>query len=242
MTELDLNALGIWWIPIPNLRDLDGASVNAWAIENEDGSFTLFDCGLDSPESLAALQNGLARSGASLGDVGGLVLSHAHSEHSGGARRVLDRARLDAVIFASDAEARTLGSALGSVSTIRDGDRFSFRHFAATVVETPGHTRGLVCLFADEKQVLFSSDQLVFSPVPSVLLGLDEPASATFDPLGAFRDSLRRVAALDVRVVLPGRGAPFAGHRRVVRETLSRLPSPAGSKQDPGVGAHEASR
>jgi glyoxylase-like metal-dependent hydrolase (beta-lactamase superfamily II) len=132
------------------------------------------------------------------------------------------------------------------VYVLRDGDSFIFRHFEATVLWLPGHTAGLTALLGDAEGVLFSSDHLVQENSPS----------ATHDPesIGTYHDSLQRVAALDVRVVLPGRGAPFAGHRRVAREFAAALglalrcpesggrgyPPPPSMTNRPAMGPHRS--
>lgn len=242
MTELDLMALGIWRIPIP--LPARGVVVNAWAIEDANGGIALFDCGLDSPESLAALADGLAEANASLDDVRRLILSHGHPEHAGGARHVLGRPARPVPVFVSGAEPLTLPGAGGHVHPLRDGDRLQFKRFVATALHTPGHTAGLSCLFAEEQGILFSSDHLLHGVEPIATCDL---ANDDLDAVQAYRKSLLRLGALDVRVVLPGRGAPFAGHRRVVREVLSVLEvrghhadRPTTSQQESGRSLHDA--
>ncbi|MBE0697252.1 MAG: MBL fold metallo-hydrolase [Anaerolineaceae bacterium] len=66
-----------------NLNSEHGLSF--W-IETEDGNI-LFDSG----QTAAALAHNLARLGLSPGDIDGLVLSHAHSDHTGGLEVVLSK-------------------------------------------------------------------------------------------------------------------------------------------------------
>lgn len=224
MTEFDLNALGIWWIPIP-LPGSDGqAKINAWAIEDVDGGIALFDCGFEGSESVDALAFGLAEAGATLEDIQRIIISHAHREHCGAARWISNASRRSVAVFASRSEARALRGTIDRVYALRGDDRFVFRHFEATAVELPGHTAGLTALYAEDQGVLFSSDSLVQDCAPGA--GLDVPPDdpgALVKAARAYLDSLQRVAALDVRVVLPGRGAPFAGHRRVAGELSAAL-------------------
>jgi glyoxylase-like metal-dependent hydrolase (beta-lactamase superfamily II) len=224
MTELDLNALGIWWIPIPLLCGNGLAKANVWAIEDVDGGIALFDCGYESSASVDALTFGLAEAGASLDDVQRIILSHAHPEHCGAARWITNMSRRSVAVFASRQEARALRSAIDRVYVLQEPDSFFFRHFEATVLELPGHTPGLLGLFAEAEGFLFSSDHLVQDCPPGAMLGVSsgDPRSVA-EALDEYQDSLTRVAKLDVRVVLPGRGAPFAGHRRVARESAAAL-------------------
>jgi glyoxylase-like metal-dependent hydrolase (beta-lactamase superfamily II) len=220
VTELDLFALGVWWIPIP--LPGGGRRVNAWAIEDVAGGIALFDCGDGGTESLIAVVSGLAEAGFTLDDIQRIVVSHAHPEHCGGARRIQELARREVSVFASAADGRALRGALDRIHVLEDGVRFQFRYFGASAVALPGHSAGLMGLFAEEPGLLFSSDHLIHEIVPWVTVGRASEEGEG-DPVDAYRRSLRRIARLDARVVLPGRGAPFAGHRRVAREVLASL-------------------
>jgi len=230
VTDLDLEALGIWRLPIPSPDA--GASINAWAIEDLHGAVALFDCGFDAPGSIDAVVLGLDRAGATLADVRRIIVSHAHPEHCGGVKRVVEGAAGPSTVLASAIERRALAAAgvRSSVQVLRDGDCLHFRRFAARALLMPGHTAGLTCLFADGERVFFSSDHLLHELSPGLAPGGGENRDLS-SYVQAYRASLARVAALEVRVVLPGRGAPFAGHRRVVREVLARLgqPEPGGA-------------
>lgn len=219
VTELDLIDLGIWWIPIPFPGTAGLEYVNAWAVEDVDGGVALFDCGFDSPQSLEALGCGLVAAGATFTDVRRIVISHGHLDHCGGVRRILDGAGWDIPVLVPRAEAPALGAVRG-VRELRDGELLQFRHFRATARRMPGHTAGLTCLFADDEGIFFSSDHLLHGAMP---IATYDRSEGGLTALEAYRESLLRLAALDVRVVLPGRGPPFAGHRRVVREVLSQL-------------------
>jgi len=73
------------------------------------------------------------------------------------------------------------------------------------VVHTPGHSLGHVCLWSAARGVLLSGDHLLpgITPPVSFERGFDA------DPLRSYLDSLRTIAALRPRLVLPGHGAPF---------------------------------
>jgi glyoxylase-like metal-dependent hydrolase (beta-lactamase superfamily II) len=238
VTELDLRALGIWRIPIPLPGTHPRETVNAWAIEDVDGGVALLDCGFDTPESVAALADGLDEGGTSFQSVRRIILSHSHAEHSGGVRRVLELAPNDVAVHASRSQAVRLRHVCRRAYPLRDRERLRFRRFAVSALRMPGHTAGLTCLFAEYEGIFFSSDHLLNGTVPVVTCA---PANA--DLREAYRASLLRLGALDVRVVLPGRGVPFAGHRRVVGEILTTLAherwgaTPATRRESVGRGA-----
>lgn len=65
--------------------------VNAWAIRSGDG-FVLFDTGLHTDSSIDDLDIALQMCGLQLQDATLLVCTHAHSDHYGQARDILERA------------------------------------------------------------------------------------------------------------------------------------------------------
>ena len=69
-------------------------------------------------------------------------------------------------------------------------------------VETPGHAPTHVCLYQRDHGLLFGGD--IVSPVFTTFADL----FYTPDPIGEYRASLDRVAALDVRLALLGHGRP----------------------------------
>jgi glyoxylase-like metal-dependent hydrolase (beta-lactamase superfamily II) len=72
------------------------------------------------------------------------------------------------------------------------------------VVWTPGHSPGHVCLYHEGRRALIAGDHVLPGYTPHV--GMDPFHD---DPVGAFVESLLRVATLDVDLVLPGHGDPF---------------------------------
>ncbi len=85
------------------------------------------------------------------------------------------------------------------------------------VIWTPGHTEGHICLYDPRRRLLFSGDHVLDPITPNV--SITRPGAR--NPLGAYLASLRRVAELDVDLVLPAHGEPFGGLQRRVRELLA---------------------
>jgi len=82
------------------------------------------------------------------------------------------------------------------------------------VLWTSGHSPGHICLYARERKVLFSGDQILENITPNIAW---HPGR---DMLGEFLESLERLAELDVELILPSHGEPFSGHRRWIEETI----------------------
>jgi glyoxylase-like metal-dependent hydrolase (beta-lactamase superfamily II) len=103
------------------------------------------------------------------------------------------------------------------VRALGEGAELEFERFRARVLHMPGHTPGLLCLFAEEQGLFFAADHLLehVSPNPLIELG-PGGEEGWFRPLTAYLSSLARLRELEVELVLPGHAAPFGGHRRVI--------------------------
>lgn len=84
------------------------------------------------------------------------------------------------------------------VRGLADGERLTVGGHEWTVVATPGHTPGHVCLHHPGAGILMTGDHLLFHVTPPVTFTGDEGAMA------AHLDSLRRVAGLGTSTALPG--------------------------------------
>ncbi len=100
---------------------------------------------------------------------------------------------------------------------LKGGDRLCFGQFEAEVLHLPGHTPGLICLWAAKERLLLADDHVLarISPNPMLELGpLGEEDK--FRSLESYLRSAREVQALDVDLVLPGHGPAFRGHRALL--------------------------
>ncbi|MBZ5584837.1 MAG: MBL fold metallo-hydrolase [Acidobacteriia bacterium] len=93
------------------------------------------------------------------------------------------------------------------------GETFPTPHGPLTVLWTPGHSPGHVCLYDPARRVLISGDHILEHISPNIGW---QPGR---DALGEFLSSLDLIAGLDVDLILPSHGAPFSGHREWVRKT-----------------------
>jgi glyoxylase-like metal-dependent hydrolase (beta-lactamase superfamily II) len=94
------------------------------------------------------------------------------------------------------------------------GERIPTALGSLEVVWTSGHSPGHACLYSKERKLLFSGDQILENITPNIAW---HPGR---DMLGEYLDSLRRLADLDVDLILPAHGEPFAGHRAWIDETI----------------------
>ena len=108
---------------------------------------------------------------------------------------------------------------IAHLTPLREGDVLRFRHFEAKVLHLPGHTRGLICLHDEDNGLLFANDHLLKGITPY----LRKDPGPAFEPLVTYAESMLRTRALDVRLVLPGHGVPFEGHREAIDRLFARF-------------------
>lgn len=169
-------APGVWRIPT-----VGRAFINSYALENDDGSVTLVDCGVK--RAPARIVRGLAAIGKHPADVTRIVLTHAHPDHAGGAAEVARRTGAPLALHAADVAYAEAGESPPRDPTIRGARLFtrmapgSFPAFEVAqpladadllddvggglrVLHTPGHTPGHVSLLHEPTRVLITGDAL----------------------------------------------------------------------------------
>jgi len=100
--------------------------------------------------------------------------------------------------------------------SLLDGEDERVGDSGLRAILTPGHTPGHVCVYDEKNRLLFSGDHVlmgVTSHIAPGFLGND-------DQLGLYLEALKKVAALDVHMVLPAHENPFTDLSRRVRELL----------------------
>lgn len=88
-------------IPVPFIEA--GGPTNAYAIEDADGRWTLFDTGIGTPEGLTALRAQASEHGVDLKRLSRIVVSHGHLDHFGNAQQLSEES--GARVFVHEADA-----------------------------------------------------------------------------------------------------------------------------------------
>jgi len=96
---------------------------------------------------------------------------------------------------------------------VRDGDRIQVGDYTFECVETPGHTRGHMCLYEREKKILMSGDHILGDITPNVSQWDSED-----NTLEQYLASLDKTYQLDVKLVLPGHRRAFTDCKGRIRE------------------------
>jgi glyoxylase-like metal-dependent hydrolase (beta-lactamase superfamily II) len=157
--------------------------------------------------------------------VGAHALTHAHPDHAGGSRQLVeafdvpvwvgerDRVAVEAggppapETWAARAVARLGGfESVGVARALREGDDVGH---GFTVLDTPGHSDGHVALWRESDRTLVLGDVLFNLHPLTTRPGLREPPRIlTRDP-HVNRESARRLAALEPELMLFGHGPPL---------------------------------
>ena len=106
--------------------------------------------------------------------------------------------------------------------TLADGDVLQLGGEDWHVLHTPGHAGGLICMYQPRRQLLISSDHLLRDVSSNPVIEPPVPGENELPRrLVEYMAQLRRVAALDVRLALPGHGPPITDHRALIRQRLA---------------------
>jgi glyoxylase-like metal-dependent hydrolase (beta-lactamase superfamily II) len=96
--------------------------------------------------------------------------------------------------------------------TVQEGDRIPLGRYEATIIETPGHTKGSICLFLEKEKMLFCGDTMIEHITPNAFVMLEEGEKL---PLRSsqkeFYQSLEKIKGLSPSVV-------FSAHGKDIRD------------------------
>jgi len=111
---------------------------------------------------------------------------------------------------------------------LREGDRFGYEGGEIEALLAPGHSPALLAFHDAENRILFSTDAVLERITPNIGVHAFYPGN----PLGEYFDTLARLEALPVGLVVPGHGNPFedfagwiADARRHHRKRLEKIRS-----------------
>lgn len=169
---------------------------NAYLVDGQ----ILIDAGMDGRAITSQLEKTIKP-----GELETIILTHCHYDHSGGAAAVAGAFGAKIAIHKDDAP--LLNNPRGSASELfgerapsvvpdillAGGETFG----ELTVIHTPGHTPGGICLYSASSKVLFSGDTVF----PEGSFGRTDLEGGNAQKLV---ESLKKLTLLDVSVMYPG--------------------------------------
>lgn len=170
------------------------------------------------------------------------VLTHAHVDHAGGSRKVVDT--LGIPVFAGERDLPTMHSGRMTMEVPAPLRRLSgiYANFKPVpeaqalaigeevgpgfvVLDTPGHSVGHISLWRERDGVLVCGDVINSMHLVTTRPGLQQPPTVFTPDPARNRESIRALAALEPNVVLVGHGPPVINAAATLRAFADGLPA-----------------
>ncbi|MBW1812449.1 MAG: MBL fold metallo-hydrolase [Deltaproteobacteria bacterium] len=103
-------------------------------------------------------------------------------------------------------------------TVLADGDTIQMGDYMGKVISTPGHSKGSICIFIENKGILFSGDHIIghITPNAFVMLEEDEKLPVRLSQT-EFYESLSKIEALKPTLVYPAHGKTITDLDMVAR-------------------------
>jgi hydroxyacylglutathione hydrolase len=215
---------------IPRVR-----GANAYLVKQDDGIIVV-DTGL--PGNAGKTIDYVQSIGCRPSDVKTIVLTHSDMDHSGSVARLKEETKAKVAIHEADAPRLSgekepkavkgvLGLLLRAMTAVMRFNRINADVLlkdsdiidGLTVIHTPGHTEGSICLYLPGR-ALFVGDALLTND--GTVLSLPRRSMST--DLDQAKESIKKISELKYSVLLPGHGRPIERNASAItKEFVTRL-------------------
>ncbi|WP_297977229.1 MBL fold metallo-hydrolase, partial [uncultured Amaricoccus sp.] len=209
-------APGLRVVTAPNAGPMTFTGTRSYILG--EGEVAVIDPGPDDPRHLAALATALTGE-----HVTAVLVTHAHRDHSAGARAFAARVGAPLLAHAGRPPATARPGGIGGGEGIdagfrpdralADGETLAGPGWTLTALATPGHTADHLSFAWAEGKALFSGDHVMGWATTLI--------SPPDGDLATFRASLARLLARAEATFYPGHGAPVADPQAVMAHVLA---------------------
>ncbi len=180
-------------------------NANAYLITGEKPC--LIDTGFDDPNSTSTIVEAFSQAKVGIENLALIIGTHAHMDHIGGipSLKLLSKVNI-AMHKLEDARMKNLQfkGNLKQIQTDRfleDGEVVDLGKTKLQVILTPGHTSGHICLYEQQRGILFSGDHII-SGTPDGTVYIGPPDG----DVSQYLASLNKLLKLELKMILPGHG------------------------------------
>lgn len=106
-------------------------------------------------------------------------------------------------------------SPVGNIRVIREGDVLDVGDIHLRCIETAGHTPDHLCLYEEQRKLLFSGDHVLGTITPNNTIW-EDPWEVKKDYLGMYLKNLDKLSHLPIELTLPG-------HRALIEDCHKRI-------------------
>lgn len=112
---------------------------------------------------------------------------------------------------------RTLSDNCKVDNVMRDGDEIALGKYRGKIIETPGHSKGSVCIFLEKEKVLFCGDTIIEHVTPNAFMMLDEHKRLPVRlSQSEFYESLARIRKLSPAMIYSAHGKAVSDIDKIV--------------------------
>lgn len=161
-----------------------------------------------------------------------IVNTHCHADHTGGNNKLHSLSGAKIAMHEYEAHYVNIWDENGLnldfadwelpkftvTDTLSDGDVLSMPPFEFEVLHTPGHSGGSIVLYDGKYELLISGEAILNSDIGAIHCFL-EGNRALFDA----RESIKMLARLPVRLILPAHGGPITNIEKCMADCMRRV-------------------
>lgn len=185
---MQVTSLSVVRLIAPNPGPMTGPGTNTFVVGDPTGCIVV-DPGCDDVDHLASV----AMTGAALGGIQAIIVTHAHADHIGGAAALAQQTGAPVLALVRAPDGVPFADSL-----VADGDEILAGTQALTVLATPGHRFDHLCLWHAPSGILFAGD--LVAGVGTVVIIPPE------GDMRAYLASLARLQTLPITRIWPGHG------------------------------------